>query len=164
MYMGHRGAARKNGFTLVEVMIGIGLAGTLVLTMLLLATTALRGDSKASDRQIASAVAEAQLDLLSRRVASQDSAARLAFWQAPDGPYSGAGITPTLVSNGTEYRLAYEIEFLQDPGGNILGMGGNRLRQVRLTVAWWQGEQGRPGYGQFTIARTRVFRESDVRS
>lgn len=142
-------------------MVSIGLAGALVLMILLLATTALSSDAKASDRQIASALAEAQLDLLTGQVGLKDSPERAAFWQATDGPYAGA--PGTLTSNGTEFTLSYQLEFLRGPSGESVGGAANRICQVRLSVAWWEGEKGRPGYGTFVIHRTRVLRESDVR-
>jgi type II secretory pathway pseudopilin PulG len=162
--MGRPADSRATAFTLLEVMLGIGLAGTLLLMVLLLASSALTSDSKASDRQIASAVAEAQLDLLARRVALAGSPARQAFWQAPDGEYSGAGVEPSVLSNGTAYTLSYRLEWLRDAGGQPLGQAGNRMRQVLLRVEWWEGEAGRRGHGQFTVDRIRVLRESDVRT
>ena len=154
----------KNAFTLIEVMVGIGLAGALILLILLLGTTAVSTDAKASDRQIAAAVAESQLELLGRQVAMKDSPARTAFWQAPDSEYKGPGVQTTLTSNGTNFTLAYTLETLRGPTGELIGGPGNRMRQVKLTVAWWEGEMGRTGYGQFTVYRTRLLRESDVRS
>jgi hypothetical protein len=148
----------------MEVMVGIGLAGALVLMVLLLGTTALTTDAKASDRQIAAAVAESQLDLISRQVTMQNSPERAAFWVAPDGVYGGPGVMPSLTSNGTEYTLEYTLTTLRHPSGELAGGPDNRLRQLNLVVSWWQGEKGRTGYGQFTVYRTRVLRESDVRS
>ena len=145
-------------------MVGIGLAGALVLMVLLLGTTALTTDAKASDRQIAAAVAESQLDLLSRQVTLKDSPERAAFWVAADGAYRGPGVLASLISNGTEYSLEYTVSTLRNPAGNLAGGPDNRLRQVNLVVSWWQGEKGHTGYGQFTVYRTRVLRESDVRS
>ena len=161
--MGHSRIG-KRAFTLIEVMVGIGLAGALILLMLLLGTTAVSTDAKASDRQIAAAVAESQLELLGRQVAMKDSTARAAFWRAPDAEYQGPGVQTSLTSNGTDFTLVYTLETLRGPTGEITGGPGNRMRQVKLTVAWWEGEKGRSGYGQFTVYRTRLLRESDVRS
>jgi hypothetical protein len=147
----------------MEVMVGIGMAGALLLLILLLGVTAVSTDAKASDRQIAAAVAESQLDVLGRQVAIEGSSARRAFWVAPDGPYRGPGAQANMVSNGTEYNLEYTLETLRTPTGDLAGGPDNRLRLVRLLVTWWEGEKGRVGYGQFTIHRTRVLRESDVR-
>lgn len=148
----------------MEVMVGIGLAGALILLILLLGTSAIFTDAKASDRQIAAAVAESQLELLTRHVSMKDSAERTAFWSAPDGDYQGPGVQTTLTSNGTDFTLSFELETLRGPTGVQLGSPGNRLRQVKLTVTWWSGEKGKPGYGQLRIFRTRVLRESDVKS
>lgn len=142
----------------------MGLAGALILLILLLGTTAVSTDAKASDRQIAAAVAESQLDVLARQVAMKDSPARVAFWQAPDSEYKGPGVQTSLTSNGTNFTLVYTLETLHGRTGELTGGSGNRMRQVKLTVAWWEGEKGRSGYGQFTVYRTRLLRESDVRS
>lgn len=148
----------------MEVMVGIGLAGALILLILLLGTSAVSTDAKASDRQIAAAVAESQLELLGRQVALDDNPARAAFWSAPDGEYLGPGVQTELTSNGTDFTLLYEVETLRTPTGSLVGGSGNRLRQIKLTVTWWGGEKGRPGYGQLAVFRTRVLRESDVKS
>ncbi len=157
-------AETPRGFTLIEVMVGIGMAGALVLMVLLLGTTAVSTDSKASEQQIAAAVAEGQLELLSRQVSMDKSSAREKFWTTGDGPYSGPAAQTQVSSNGTDYQLEYQLKTPQGPTGGNIGSPGNRLRQVQLQVTWWQGEKGKPGYGQFSLQRTRVLRESNVRS
>lgn len=156
---------RRRGLSLLEVIIGIGLAGVLVLSILLLATTSVQTDQKVTDRHIAAALAESQLETLARRISVEASPARAAFWSAPDGPYSGLGAPTTLTSNGTEFTLAYEISTITQPAGNDLGSAvpENRLRRVALLVTWWQGEQGRPGYGSLSVKRVSLVRESDIR-
>lgn len=152
-------------FSLLEVMVGIGLAGGLVLLIMLLSTTALRTDQKVGDKQIAAAVAESQLDLLGGAIAVKDSPARQQFWSGPDGPYTGPGVTSSVRSNGTDYTLEYRVETITDPSGTTLNSsgGGNRLRQVNLVLRWWSDQESRTGYGDLFIRRTRIFRESHVR-
>lgn len=157
-------AAAREAFTLIEVMVGIGLAGALVLLVLLLGTTAVSTDAKASERQIAAAVAEGQLELLCRRAGLEGGPERTAFWGSGDGLYSGPGTRSEVTSNGTVYRLEYRLRTLQGPTGGAIGGPANRLRQVQLKITWWQGEQGKPGYGQFSLRRTRLLRESNVRA
>lgn len=153
---------RLSAFTLVEVIVGIGLAGALVLLVLLVGATALRTDAKASDQQIAAAVAESQLDVLSRAIMVPGSSARISFWSAGEGSYSAPPVTASVFSNGTEYYLKYTLQNLPSKSGGTLSSVGNRLRQVQLQVTWGNGEQGTPGFGQFSILRTRVLRESHV--
>lgn len=150
--------------TLAEVMVGLGLAAGLALMVLLLSTSALSTDVKASERQIAAAVAESQLEQLAAEVAVEGSPARRSFWQAPDGAYSAPPVTSKLVTNGTEYRLRYRIAEVRTPTGSPLGGPDNSLRQVHLEVTWWVGRQGTPGYGELKLQRTRVLRESHVHS
>ncbi len=166
----HLKAHKTLAFSLLEVMVGIGLAGGLVLLILLLSTTALRTDQKVGDKQIAAAVAESQLDLLSGAVAVKDSPARQQFWSSPDGTYTGSGSISKVRSNGTDYTLRYRVETITTPGGSTLnsGSGGNRLRQVTLLLSWWSdkdtpGEDSHSGYGDLFIRRTRILRESHVR-
>lgn len=157
------GPFRFRGFSLLEVVLGLGLAAVLLLTVVLMGTAALSGDTKVGHSQIASSVAEAQLDLLGARIASKNSAARQQFWQAPDGPYSGPGVTSQLTSNGTDYTLSYRLRTVNETNGEPVGGADNGLRQVDLEVAWWDGEKGKPGYGRLALARTRLFRQTDVR-
>lgn len=161
--MGHHKRGSYRAMTLFEVVVGIGLAGTLVLMVLLLGTTALSTDAKASDRQIASAVAESQLDILARSVSLKDSPARIQFWGAQNGEYTGPPVAASVMSNGTQYGLSYHVETVRSPTGDLLGGTSNRLRKVDLTVSWWEDGKGRPGYGDLRVERTRVLRESDIR-
>lgn len=147
----------------MEIVLGLGLVAVLLLTIVLMGTAALSGDTKASHSQIASAVAESQLDLLAAGVAVKDSPARQQFWSASDGPYTGAGSTAKLNSNGTDYDLKYTVNTVRENGGSPMGGPGNLLKQVDLEVSWWDGEKGRPGYGRFFLKRTRLCRQTDVR-
>ncbi len=147
----------------MEVILGFGLAAVLLMTVVLLGTSALSSDSKVSHNQVASAVAESQLDLLGARVSTQNSPARTNFWSAPDGPYSSPETATDVKSNGIEYRCEYSLSTVLDSGGLPVGGNGNHLRQVNLSLSWWEGEKGRPGYGRSVIHRTRLFRQSYVR-
>lgn len=148
-------------FTLAEVIVGIGLAGALVMLMLLLGTMALATDAQANSRQLASAYAEAKLATLSAQVSVRDSAERNSFIHASDGLYSGTGIANKESSNGVTYTLEYKIKTL--PTSATSDPLGAKLRQVDLKVSWWEGEQGKPGYGRLSLERTRVIRESSTR-
>lgn len=163
-------ATKKLAFTLIEVIVSLGLAAALALLMLLLGTTALSTDAKVNNRQLAAAVVEAQLELLGANVAiRQDpknrdvpNLVREQFWMAADGAYSGPGTSPSIDSGGTSYSLSYHITTVTNTNP-ALNASGNRLRKVDLTASWWEGEKGRPGYGNLSITRSRVLRESDVR-
>ncbi len=157
------GAERSKGFSLIEVILGFGLASVLLLTVVLLGTSALSSDAKVSHTQVASAVAESQLDLLGANIAVNGSSARSDFWSASDGAYSGSGTSAITESNGVEYQCEYTLATVNDSGGQPLGGAGNRLRQVNLKLSWWEGEKGRPGYGRSVLHRTRLFRQSHVR-
>lgn len=161
---------KKLAFTLIEVIVSLGLAAALALLMLLLGTTALSTDAKVNNRQLAAAVVEAQLELLSANVAlrqnpknsGQLNPVRQTFWAAADGAYSGPGTNASIESGGISYKLSYHITAVTNTNP-ALNASGNRLRKVDLTASWWEGEEGRPGYGNLTITRSRVLRESDVR-
>lgn len=159
--MGSRNSQRT-AFTLIEFILGLGLAAVLLLTIIMLGTAALSGDAKSSQSQVASALAENQLEILRSEVATPDPTAHAEFWNAPEGPYEGLGTQEKILSNNTEYTLEYTISIVRDSSGAPLGMSGNQLRQVDLKVSWWEGEKGRPGYGQLFVTRTRLLRESDA--
>ena len=159
-------ADRGRGFSLAEALIGIGMAAVLILSILALSTAALSGDQKAEMRQVALAMADAELNRFAREVSVANSAARNGFWAAGDGPYSGAGTQPILKANNTEFSFEYRsVGLLNQITGASLGneRENNRLRKVDLTVSWWNGDEGKPGYGQLAVKSTRLLRESDVR-
>lgn len=157
-----KGKQRVAAFSLAEILLGIGMAAVLLLTVLLLTTSALQSDQKVETRHVAAALAESQLESLGRTIASPGAAARDAFWSAPDGILGGLGLPSTMTSNGTEFSLQFTATTLLDSSGQPLGGNGNRMRQVEAEVEWWNGEKGRPGYGQLKVRRTLVVRESDV--
>lgn len=134
----------------------------LLLTIIMLGTAALSGDAKSSQSQVAGALAESQLEILRAEMSTANPTIRAEFWDAPDGPYSGQGTEQQILSNNTVYTLEYTVSTVRDGSGAPLGVDGNRLRQVDLKVSWWEGEQGRPGYGRLFVTRTRLLRESDV--
>lgn len=147
----------------MEVMLGFGLAAVLLLTVVLLGTSALSSDSKVNQAQVASAVGESQLDLLGASIAVGNSPARTSFWNAADGQYSGPGVETTVENNGVEYRSVFTLTTVTGSDGQPLGGPENRLRQVNLELSWWEGEKGKPGYGRSVLHRTRLFRQSNVR-
>lgn len=158
----------KRGFSLAEAIIGIGLATVLILSIIAVSTAALSGDQKAEMRQMALTLADSELNRFSKAVGVSGTAARNEFWGYTPlaGPYEGAGTRPTLKSGNTEFALTYRFETLQNAtSGADLGeeQPNNRVRKVDLTVAWWNGEEGKPGYGQLFVRSTRLVRESDVR-
>ncbi len=155
----------RSGFSLAETVLGIGLSAALILTLLVLTTAALNTDSKTGHHQAASALAESELDRLVRSVSILGSSARSSFWNSPDGEYSGPPTQNNLISGNTEYNLKFFSKTLSDASGTELGIDSprNRLRKVDVEVSWWSGEEGRPGYGQLSVTRTRLVRESDLR-
>jgi hypothetical protein len=156
----------SKGFSLAEAVIGIGMATILILTIIALTTAALSGDQKAEMRQIALALADTELNRFAKVVGVVGSSTRSSFWAAPDGVYSGPGTRPVINTNKTKFDLVYGTSTLNDLSTSVpIGQekDDNRLRKIDLTVTWWNGEQGKPGYGQLSVKSTRLVRESDLR-
>lgn len=140
------------------------MAAVLILSIIALSTAALSGDQKAEMRQVALALADAELNRFAKEVSVANSAARNAFWASNDGAYTGSGTHSSLGANNTEFTLEYRFITLM-AAGDTLGSErpNNRLRKVDLAVSWWNGESGKPGYGQLSVKTTRLVRESDIR-
>lgn len=161
----------EKGFSLAEAVMGIGLASILILSIIALSTAALSGDQKAEMSQVALSAADAELNRFVRAVGVVGSSARGDFWSSPDSfdsyfEYTGSGTLDQTTSNRTQFVFEYRYITVNEAGsGDTLGQEkpGNRLRKVDLTVSWWNGEEGKPGYGQLSLKATRLVRESDLR-
>lgn len=150
-------------------MIGIGLAAVLILSIIALSTAALSGDTKAEMTQVALSTADAELNRFARAVSVVGSGARTNFWDSSDSTsgyidYTGPGTLDEQTANRTKFAFKYRYTTVGD-GGGLLGRDKpqNRLRKVDLTVSWWNGEEGKPGYGELAVTATRLIRESDLR-
>ena len=143
----------------------------MILSIIALSTAALSGDSKAEMTQVALSAADAELNRFAREVSVVGSSARNQFWNASDSTtgyqdYKGAGTLGQTQTNRTNFSLKYRYTTVGEAGGTtLLGQEkpGNRMRKVDLTVSWWNGEEGKPGYGELSVTTTRLIRESDLR-
>ena len=160
---------KRAAFTLAEAVIGIGLAAVLILSIIALSTAALSGDTKAEMTQVALSTADAELNRFARAVSVIGSGARGSFWSATDKTsgyvdYTGPGTQGVQTANRTKFSFEYRYVTLGDSGG-LFGREKpqNRVRKVDLTVSWWNGEEGKPGYGKLSVTATRLIRESDLR-
>ncbi|MCA9776022.1 MAG: hypothetical protein KC800_04870 [Candidatus Eremiobacteraeota bacterium] len=121
--------------------------------------------------QVALSTADAELNRFSRAVSVVGSSERSQFWTAADSTtayvdYTGAGATDEATSNRTKFTFKYRYVTVGSAGGaTLLGdeRPNNRMRKVDLTVSWWNGEEGKPGYGELAVTATRLIRESDLR-
>lgn len=150
------------GFSLAEILIGMGMLAVLLLTILLLTASALQGDQKVEARNIGAEVCQSQLEFLQRSVSDPADPLREEFWTTANGAFVPNGQAVTVSSGGTEFAVNFTVLTLQGSSGGPVGGDGNRLRQVEATATWWNGEKGKPGYGQLLVRRTLLFRESDV--
>ncbi len=146
----------RSGFSLPELVLGLGLLAGLMLAILGLSFAALTTDSKVEQLQISGALAESELERFSRRVSKKDSPVRVHFWNASNGPYSSPHAPGVFQLGGVDYELEWFVE-------SVPNTAPDRLRKLDLKVSWWSGEEGRAGYGRQTVERTRLVRESDLR-
>lgn len=122
--------------------------------------------------QVALSTADAELNRFARAVGVANSSARTEFWGTPDDfesytNYEGAGTLDSTKSNRTVFEFSYRFISVSEAGSEkLLGSekANNRLRKLDLKVSWWNGEQGKPGYGRLSLTATRLLRESDQRA
>lgn len=133
----------KSGFSLAEILLGVALAAVVVLTLVALSLTALKGNRKAGDQTLAQTLAHQQLE---REIyqAQQDTTA--AFWGADSdaNPLSQNDLT---VGTQTFRAALYVSEASTSEAPN--------LKRCRLRMSWWGGEKGRPGYGRLSTEIVR---------
>ena len=124
------------GFSLAEVLLALALAATVVLLMVALSLTALKGNQKATDQTLAQSVAHQWVE---RELYQAQQNSGSALWSANSDT---ATYSITQVSVGQQaYTMALYVSDSNDPATP-------RLKKLRLRVSWWGGEPNRAGYGQ----------------
>jgi type II secretory pathway pseudopilin PulG len=131
------------GFSLAEVLLAVALAAVIVLTLVALSLTSLRGNQKATDLTLAQSAAHQWIEeeLYS---AQHDSSNPLWIANNDQTPYK----TLQLSVGNARYDLAVYAVDVNDPSVP-------HLKRCRLRVAWWGGEQTRSGYGNLSTEVTR---------
>ncbi|MGE0492300.1 MAG: hypothetical protein AB7S38_24015 [Vulcanimicrobiota bacterium] len=158
------------GFTLLEVLLAIGLAAVVVLTLLALGAQSLRASQKSGDSDKALMVADNVLERVVAHVKADDPAGcRDSFWNdagtAPWIPPWDANTSVTV--EGTEYRYTiFTSRVTNQLNGQVLGTGpagsevpDNGLKKVDIVVEWWDEPNGsHQGYGLLEVRLTRLVK------
>lgn len=145
-------------FTLAEVLIAGFLMTVIILVLIGLSISLLRGTQKASDTTVA-------------QVASEHILNSLIYDVQPGSPGYSTFWTPSSFSRPGTYRMnrtdfSYQIDATSvvDGSGTPVGNGfaQNRLKQVQLSIYWWDSDQqtsSRDGYGKLEFHTIRLLAE-----
>jgi prepilin-type N-terminal cleavage/methylation domain-containing protein len=152
----------KSGFSLVEVIIAMGLLGVGILTVIGLFGQMTKDAQKATDTGAGVLAAESVLNrTISEILRDAGPVTRADFFDLDSPPE--APIQGTITANRT--IMTYEITYrtLQDTGGVALGsaLPENRTKVVELTMWWWTDgpDSSRAGYGFLRTSASKMVNE-----
>jgi Tfp pilus assembly protein PilV len=145
-------------FTLAEVLIAGFLMTIIILVLIGLSISLLRGTQKASDTTGAQVASEHILNSLIYDV-QPGSPSHGTFWASSS--FSRPG---TYRMNRTDFSYQIDASSVIDSTGSPIGSGfaQNRLKQVQLSVYWWDSEHQastREGYGKLEFHTVRLLAE-----
>lgn len=135
-------SAKTFGFSLAEVLLGVALAAIVVLTLVALGLTALKGNRKAADLTLAQSLAHQAIEQHLYQ-AHQDSSA--ALWVAND---DNQALSQSDLPVGTQ--VFSSALYVSDASTAATP----NLKRCRLRISWWGGTE-RQGYGRLS---TEVIR------
>lgn len=156
--------SRSSGFTILELMMSIGIIAVAILAVLAVFTAVLRGSNKSVSLSSGAAIAESKLNEEIYSVLNDDTA-RLNFFNSTTGLWL-SGTDQTL--NGTTYHYAIYVEDIAPSGAPLL-VTPNRLKKADITVWWWNDSnvnssgEVRDGYGVLRTQMTRLINERSRR-
>ncbi len=128
------------GYSLAEVLLALGLASVLALTMMGLGLTAMAGGQKALDLSLAARLAH---DLLQEQIYQAQSDSASGFWTQNDD------VVPFSQFNSKVGQQDYLVAlYVSDASANT------NLKRCRLRVNWWGGNS-RQGYGSLNTQAVR---------
>lgn len=129
-------AKPRVAFTLAEILLGVALAAVVVLTLVALSLTALKGNRKAADLTMAQNLAH---QFIEQEIYGAQQEATAAFWSqnSDQSPL----VERELVVGDAAYQAAlYVVD------ANSAATPG--LKRCRVRLSWWGGEGDRAGYGR----------------
>lgn len=154
----------RQGFSLLEVVVSVGILAVGILTIIALFTQLLRASQKSSDSSLGVLAAESVLNkTISDILNDTGVVSRTDFWNGnspPDSPIEGSlKAGQTLMT----YRITYQT--LVDTAGDELGddLPENRVKKVDI-ILWWGTDdpsETRVGYGQLSTSASRIINEQD---
>ena len=147
----------RRGFSLVEMVLAIGLLGIVILSVGLLSLMIIRSTSESNDRTSTAAVASSLLDRVIRDAQDDPN-----FWSTDhvSSPY----LADTLKMGKLNYQYEVFAETLVNQNaGNPVGdaLANNRLKRVTLLMSWHDTQNAeRQGYGKLSYSVSRVVNEN----
>lgn len=149
-------------FTLAEVLIAGFLMTIIILVLIGLSISLLRGTQKASDTTVAQVASEHILNSLIYDV-QPGSPGYSTFWS--NSSYSRPG---NYRMNRTDFSYQIDASSVVDSTGTPIGSGfaQNRLKEVQLSIYWWDSDQqasSRQGYGKLEFHTVRLLAEGASR-
>ncbi len=145
-------------FSLAEVLIGGFLLTVIILVLIGLSISLLRGTQKASDTTVAQVASEHIMSSLIYDI-QPGSPSHGLFWN--NSNFSRPG---SYQMNRTDFTYQVDATDVLDGTGTPLGNGfaQNRLKEIHLGVYWWDSEHQtstREGYGKLELHTIRLVAE-----
>ena len=160
---------RRSGLSLVEIVFSLAILAVAFLSMISIASLALRSQAKSQTNQTAVQVAHRQINRAIIQVQSDTPAGSYSKFWTSDFP---CPTTPWTVGNdtvgSTPYSYAVYASTVTNSSGAPLGGTvppsgpGNRMKQVDVVVTWWSTDGSREGYGRLQTQMTRLINETDT--
>ena len=129
------------GYSLAEVLLALGLAAIVVLALVGLSLTALRGNQKSVDLTLADGLANS---VLSQQIYQAQSTPGASFW------LSNSDTNPYSQSSNSVGNQDYVLSLYVSDSNAAAG-----LKRCRLRVDWWGGDD-RQGYGRLHTEAVRL--------
>lgn len=157
----------KRGFTLGEVLVSMALMGLALLTLLSVASTALRADRKSVMNLTAVGVAEREMNrAVTMALNDKPAGEKDNFWNGnfayPGSPYK----TGSAQVGKDKFDYAIYAVDVTDTAGTDIGDGAadNKVKRVDIVVWWWDGTgQGqRQGYGKTQCSAFRLVNQGET--
>ncbi len=152
----------RSGFSLIEVVLAMGLLAVGILTVLGLFGQLSKEAQKASDTGAGILAAESVLNRTVHEILDDTGPVSRADFFGNDSP-PAAPIQGTITANRTV--MTYEITYrtVQNTAGGGLGaaLPENRTKQVDITMWWWteNADSHRAGYGFLRTSATKLVNE-----
>ena len=144
---------RARAFTLAELMLAVGLIAVVVLSVLGLGISVLRGSRKAIDTTVGQQVAEGEL----QRVIYQAEANTADPLWSQNSATTAYLTYPIVVKNTTFSVALYAQDLVDSSTGLPLGNTTfNQSLKVDARVSWWDSN-GNQGYGNLQASASQVI-------
>jgi prepilin-type N-terminal cleavage/methylation domain-containing protein len=147
--------ARRRGFSLIEMVISVGLLASAALLVLGITTSMFYASQKSVDLTTGTVLANSLLKQQAYQVLYDNDASAQFFQQSHDAPTLLAEGTYTLNTSTFHYKI-----YVQDLSlSTALSSGGKSTRMKRLDalVSWWEEGGNNRAAGLLQVASSRML-------